>query len=185
MNAPRQNTANGLGTDFRQTASEAAARISDAAQQATQQAKQSASDVASTVTHQVKDILNQQVGTGADMVGHLAHSAQRAAEDLDDNAPQLAGLVRGLAGRIEGMADEMRDRSVDELVRAASDFTRRQPALVFGLAALAGFFVLRTVKSAPTGGSMMGQHQDGGYRGPSQGDASRFQGGGASGFHGA
>jgi hypothetical protein len=49
--------------------------------------------------------------------------------------------------RIESYADDMRDQSVDELFRSASNFTRRQPALVFGLAALAGFFALRTIKS--------------------------------------
>jgi hypothetical protein len=44
----------------------------------------------------------------------------------------------------------LRDQSVDQLIGKASDFTRRQPALVFGLAALAGFFAVRTVKSAPS-----------------------------------
>jgi hypothetical protein len=38
-------------------------------------------------------------------------------------------------------------------LRAASNVTRRQPALVFGLAALAGFFVFRTLKAAPSGAS--------------------------------
>jgi hypothetical protein len=34
--------------------------------------------------------------------------------------------------------------------QTAADFTRRQPALVFGLAALAGFFAIRTLKSSPS-----------------------------------
>ena len=34
-------------------------------------------------------------------------------------------------------------------MRTASDFTRRQPALVFGLASLAGFVLLRVLKSNP------------------------------------
>jgi hypothetical protein len=42
----------------------------------------------------------------------------------------------------------MRGKSVDELMRTASDFTRRQPALVFGLASLAGFVLLRVLKSS-------------------------------------
>ena len=79
--------------------------------------------------------------------GTIEDTAKRAAEDLDRNAPQLAGLVRGVADRIEGFADDMRGQSVDELMRTASDFTRRQPALVFGLAALGGFFAFRTLKA--------------------------------------
>jgi hypothetical protein len=63
------------------------------------------------------------------------------------------------------LADGLRDQSVDELVRAASDYTRRQPAVVFGLAALAGFFALRTFKSAtsnqaPTRHQFQGQTYD-------------------------
>jgi hypothetical protein len=36
---------------------------------------------------------------------------------------------------------------------AASNFTRRQPAVVFGLAAMAGFLLFRSVKSRPTTGT--------------------------------
>jgi len=55
--------------------------------------------------------------------------------------------VRGAAERVEEFSDDMRGKSVDELMRTASDFTRRQPALVFGLASLAGFVLLRVLKS--------------------------------------
>jgi hypothetical protein len=103
----------------------------------------------STITDQVKELLDSQLASGVEMVGHLGSSAKRAAADLDRNAPQLAGLVRGVGDRIESYADDMRDQSVDELFRSASNFTRRQPALVFGLAALAGFFAFRTIKSTP------------------------------------
>jgi len=128
--------------------------VSTAAKQAAAQAKQSAANATSKVTHQVKDVLNNQVGNGAELVGHFANSAKRAAEDLEPNAPQLAGVVRGVADRIESFADDMRDQSVDDLLRTASDFSRRQPALVFGLAALGGFFVFRTLKASSSGTSM-------------------------------
>jgi hypothetical protein len=51
---------------------------------------------------------------------------------------------------MNGYAEDLRDQSVDQLVRTASAFTRRQPAMVFGLAALAGFLALRTLKSTPS-----------------------------------
>jgi hypothetical protein len=54
-----------------------------------------------------------------------------------------------VADRLDNYATDLRDQSVDQLVRAASNYTRRQPAVVFGLAALAGFFALRTIKSTP------------------------------------
>jgi hypothetical protein len=64
--------------------------------------------------------------------------------------PMLGGVVRTVADRVEGYAREWQDQTVDQVFRAASDFTRRQPALVFGAAALAGFFMFRAMKSAPS-----------------------------------
>ena len=134
----------------KRTAQEAYASASTLAGEAAEKVKEAASDTAATLTGEVKQLLDRQVGGSADMVGFVARSAKRAAEDLEHDAPQMASLVRSLAGRMDGYADGLRDQSVDQLIRKASDFTRRQPALVFGLAALAGFFALRTVKSSPS-----------------------------------
>jgi hypothetical protein len=107
-----------------------------------------ASETAGTVSAQVTQLLDRQVGAGAHMVEQVARSAKRAAEELDQETPQLANLVRTFAGQIDGYAENLRDQSVNDLMRSASDFTRRQPALVFGAAALAGFFALRMIKSS-------------------------------------
>jgi hypothetical protein len=139
----------GMAKNIGQAASDAYSKAAGVAQQATDAAKQAAVDTTSSVTHQVRDLLDRQVGTGADMVGHFASSAKLAADDLDKNAPQLAGFVRLFAERVESYSDDLRDQTVDQLLRSGSDFTRRQPALVFGLAALAGFFAFRTLKSSP------------------------------------
>jgi ElaB/YqjD/DUF883 family membrane-anchored ribosome-binding protein len=120
------------------------------AQDAAQRAKEAASDTAAEMKGHVKQMLDGQVGAGADLVGHVAQSAKRAAEELEQNAPQIARLVHGVADRIEGYSDDLRDQDFDQLMQTASDFARRQPALVFGLAALAGFLVFRTVKATPS-----------------------------------
>jgi hypothetical protein len=72
-----------------------------------------------------------------------------AADSLDSNAPQLAGLARGAAERVEQFSRDIRGQTVEDLVRTSSEFTRRQPALVFGLASLAGFLAFRVLKSSP------------------------------------
>ena len=81
---------------------------------------------------------------------NVAHSARRAAAELQADAPQIAGLVRGVADRVEEYSRNLENQSVTDLYQAAADFTRRQPALVFGVAALTGFFALRTIKSSGT-----------------------------------
>ena len=148
-NDRQRSDAQNRGAQTRTPGSDTLSQVSNAAQSATSTARKAASEAASTITDQVKELLDSQLASGVEMVGHLGNSAKRAAADLDRNAPQLAGLVRGVGDRIESYADDMRDQSVDELFRSASNFTRRQPALVFGLAALAGFFAFRTIKSTP------------------------------------
>ena len=108
------------------------------------------SGTASTVTSQVQGALDQQVVRGARMMTNVAHSAKRAADELETDAPQIAGLVRGMADRVEEYSRNLEHQSVTDIYQAASDFTRRQPAVVFGVAALAGFFALRTLKSSQT-----------------------------------
>jgi hypothetical protein len=117
------------------------------------QAKQAASSLASEAGEKAKGLLNQQVSVGADLAGHFADAVKHAAGELDRNAPQLAGLMRGAAERVEDFSRDMRGQTVEELMRTASDFTRRQPALVFGLATLAGFALFRALKASPSRGS--------------------------------
>jgi ABC-type transporter Mla subunit MlaD len=134
---------------MRGKAREAASKMADVAQQAGGQAKQAVSSLASDASQKAKGLLNTQVTAGADLVGHLAQSARAAADSLDQNAPQLAHLVRGAAERAEDFSRDLHDRTFEDLVRTASDFTRQQPALVFGLASLAGFLAFRVFKSTP------------------------------------
>src|SRR5262245_42345806 len=124
------------GQDMRAKASEAAAKLADVAQQAGSQAKEVAGSLASDAQQKAKGLLNMQVTAGADLAGHVAESARCAATNLDHSAPQLAGLVRGAAERVDEFSQDLREQTVEDLVRSASDFTRRQPALVFGLASI-------------------------------------------------
>jgi hypothetical protein len=146
---------------IRETASETFSRASDMARDAGRQAKQAAAGAASSVTQNVKEMLDRQLGSGAGLAGHFASSVRLAADDLSRESPMAAGVVRSFADTIDGYAAEMQDKTVDQLARAASDFTRREPALVFGLAAIAGFLAYRTMKSTQPVGSPPIQPQQG------------------------
>jgi ElaB/YqjD/DUF883 family membrane-anchored ribosome-binding protein len=139
---------NNQSSNLRDAAGQAYSKASEMARDAGDKVKQAASDTASTVSENVKELLDRQVGIGADMAGQFASSIKLAADDLDREAPMLAGLVRGFANTVDGYAEGLQDQTVEQLTQRASDFTRRQPALVLGLAAVAGFFMFRTWKSA-------------------------------------
>jgi hypothetical protein len=144
-----QSTASGVAQDMRAKAGEAISKVTDAAQQAGSQAKDAAASLASDASQKAKGFLNMQVSSGSDLAGHVAQSVRCAADSLDPNAPQLASLARGAAERVEQFSRDIRGQTVEDMVRTASEFTRRQPALVFGLASLAGFLAFRVLKSSP------------------------------------
>lgn len=134
---------------LREAAGDALSQASDIAKEAGSKAKQAASDATFTVTEQVKEMLDRQIGSSANLAGHFASSVKRAADDISQESPLIGNFVRSFAEKVEDYAEDLQDHTVEHVARAASDFTRRQPALAFGLAALAGFLAFRTMKSAP------------------------------------
>jgi len=149
--SPKSTRRSESATDWTaRTAREAFSSASSLAGEAAEKVKGAAADTAATLTGEVKQVLDRKVEGGAEMLGLMSRSATRAAEELEGQSPEMANLVRAVARRVDGFAGDLREQSVDELIRTAADFTRRQPAVVFGLAALAGFFALRTLKSSPS-----------------------------------
>jgi ElaB/YqjD/DUF883 family membrane-anchored ribosome-binding protein len=143
--------------DLRAKSGDAISKINDAAQAVGQQAKATATSLASEANEKAKGALNGQIAAGAEWVGYVAEATKAAADSLDRNAPKLSGLVRETAQKVERFSRDVKDQSVEELYQSASDFTRRQPALVFGSAALFGFFLFRLLKTDPRSASAAGR----------------------------
>jgi hypothetical protein len=139
--------------DVRAKIGDAVSKISEAAQQAGGDAKDAAMSLASDANKKATGLLNQQFSTGADFAGNIVNAVKSAADSLDEKSPQLAGFVRGAADTVEEFSRDIRGQTVQQLLKTASDYTRKQPALVFGLASLAGFALFRVLKSnTPTEG---------------------------------
>jgi hypothetical protein len=154
----------GEGKDVRATIGDAVSKLSEAAQQAGGGAKDAALSLAADANKKAAGLLNQQFSTGADFAGNIAAAVKSAAESLDRNSPQLAGFVRSAAQSVEEFSADIRGQTVQQLVKTASDYTRKQPALVFGLASLAGFALFRVLKSnTPTAGVPAARGGTGGY----------------------
>jgi hypothetical protein len=131
-------------------AKDAYQKAADLSSEAAERGRVAAAEGARLAKSQMKGALDRQVGTAASVVGDVARSFHVAADDLERKAPLAGDLMHGLADRMSGYADDLQGQSADDLLRAASDFTRRQPAVVFGLAALAGFLMFRTIKHTPS-----------------------------------
>jgi hypothetical protein len=93
-------------------------------------------------------LLDNKMADGVDVISHVARTTRSAADELEDDIPQVAEAIRAVAESIEDYAEGLRDRSVEDLVGSAARFTRRQPGLVFGVAAFVGFLAFRALNTA-------------------------------------
>jgi ElaB/YqjD/DUF883 family membrane-anchored ribosome-binding protein len=65
---------------------------------------------------------------------------ERLGEDYGRYAHQAADAVAGFSGRV-------REKSVDDLIDDTREFVRRSPAVAIGIAAVAGFALMRVIKT--------------------------------------
>jgi len=65
---------------------------------------------------------------------------ERLGEDYGRYAHQAADALSGFSGRV-------REKSVDDLIDDTRDFVRKSPAVAIGIAAVAGFALMRVIKT--------------------------------------
>ena len=123
-----------------------------------------AKDVASQATDKLKQTVEGQRTAGADYVGSLADTIRRAASEFDDDLPIAGTYIRKAASQVEGVADKLRTGNFSDLVQGAQTFARRQPTAFLGLAVLAGFGVVRFLKSSADNAEFSSSQQAGGVR---------------------
>jgi ElaB/YqjD/DUF883 family membrane-anchored ribosome-binding protein len=128
-------------------------KVGDVAQQAGSQLKEQAGALATQAGDKAKNLLGTQIEAGADYLEHIGRSATAAAESLQAQAPQLAGLVRDMATSVADLSQTMRGQSPEALLETASTYVRENPALVFGAAAVCGFAVTRLLQGGAWNGS--------------------------------
>jgi uncharacterized protein YjbJ (UPF0337 family) len=107
-----------------------------------------AKDVASQATDKLKDAVNDQKASGAEYIGSLADTIRRAAREFDTDLPLAGTYIRKAASQVEGFSDQIRNGNLNDMVRSAQSFARRQPSAFLGLAVLAGFGAVRFLKSS-------------------------------------
>jgi gas vesicle protein len=150
------------GRDLTDKAKDMAETSTDAIKGQASDLIDAAKDVASQATDKLKDAVNDQKSSGAEYVGSLANTMRRAAREFDTDLPLAGTYIRKAASQIEGVSDHIRNGNLNDVVRNAQSFARRQPTAFLGLAVLAGFGAVRFLKSSsgddgsdsakPTGG---------------------------------
>jgi hypothetical protein len=152
------------GRDVKDKAIGLAAASSETIKNQASEFVDAAKDVASEATDKLKQTVDSQKSAGADYVGSLAGTIRRAAKEFDGDLPIAGSYIRKAASQVEGVADTIRTGNFKDLVRGAQSFARRQPTAFLGMAVLAGFGVVRFLKSSANETEVSATHQASGDR---------------------
>ena len=150
----RQAEARGVGkskeaiSKLKTSASETAAHLKTAAASVSTDAKGYAGSVASDAAGAFKEAVETNKTAGADAIANIAHSVKEAADGIENQSPQVAGMVRSAAEGVERISTDIRDRNVGELLDSVTKFAQRQPAAFFGVGILAGVILTRIMRSS-------------------------------------
>ncbi len=136
------------GRELKDKAVNMAGASSDALKDHASEFVGAAKDVASQASDKLKQTVDGQKIAGAEYVGNLADTMRRAAREFDNELPMAGSYIRKAASQIDGVSESIRTGSLNELVRGAQSFARRQPTAFLGMAVLAGFGVVRFLKSS-------------------------------------
>jgi ElaB/YqjD/DUF883 family membrane-anchored ribosome-binding protein len=112
-------------------------RIQDAATGLMDQAGKTAEAQASSAMTQAGETLQQ-----------LAKAVRDAGNGVRNERPEIASVANTAADQVDRAASYLRQHDAGDAVNAATDFARRQPALVVGGALLAGLALGRFLRSA-------------------------------------
>jgi hypothetical protein len=140
--------ARSLGREASSAASSLASDLQQTAKAATRAAQAQASAFASDVGHEITKAAEEQKARGAEAMQGFARAINSAASELEEQSPTVARYARDTAKQVDSLSSNIRGRSVTELMQAASDLARSQPALFFAGAMAAGFALSRFLKSS-------------------------------------
>lgn len=125
------------------------ADMAEGAAAATQQARDAAGKLAGEAAHGFADAVETHKTASAEAIASVARSARDAAAGFEKQSPQVARLVRSAADSVERVSVDLRDQSLNDMVKSVADFAQRQPKLFFGFGIAAGFLLSRLLRSSP------------------------------------
>jgi ElaB/YqjD/DUF883 family membrane-anchored ribosome-binding protein len=135
-------------SDLKQQAREAQSEIKEQGRQALDDAKQKGKEMMDDAQEQAAVMVHEQQQRLAGQIDGVANALQQTARQLDNDQAWLAEGAEYAARSLSSMAGAMRNKDFGSLIHDIESYTRRQPAVVLGGAAVAGFLLTRFLKSS-------------------------------------
>jgi hypothetical protein len=150
-----------VGRDVQKTALDLANSSTDALKQHASQLADAAKGIAADAGTRLQAKVAERQGAGADYVNTLADTMRRAAGEFDAEVPLAGTYIRKAADQVDNAAEAWRSGNLNDLVQGAQTFAKNQPTAFLGLAVLAGFGVVRFLKSSSSNAGSEEMHSGG------------------------
>src|SRR5579872_7052183 len=142
-----------LGQTAKDQMTQAGGQAAEALNDARERVSSNAQEIGDQVKDRVGDTIDRQKDAGADYAGRVADAMRRAAKEFETEVPMAATYMRVAADSVDDYAERFRTGELTDFLEGAREFARRQPTAFLGLTFLAGFGLVRLLKtssSAPT-----------------------------------
>lgn len=115
-------------------------------------AKETMNETAKDFTSQAGDAARTAAekgkGRAAETMDSIGGAIRESATNIDDSlGEQYGDYARGAADKVNEWADRLDNKDVDDIVDDAREFVRKRPAIAIGAAAVAGFALVRLLRS--------------------------------------
>jgi hypothetical protein len=145
-----KETAKTTASDAKRVSADLGSDLKQAAQSAQRAAKEQASEFAADLGHELGQTAEEQKIRGVEAMQGFVRAINSAAGELEGQSPKVAQYVRDAANNVETLSNNLRGKSVTELMHAASDLARSQPVVFLAGAVASGFALSRFLKSSAT-----------------------------------
>lgn len=113
-----------------------------------QNAKSQAASAIQPIANNARNMAEEQKERGATRIDGIARAVHSAAEEIAKEVPVAANYVHAAADRLERTSSLLRDNSVEDLMRMATDFAQERPLMFIGGAVASGFLLTRLLRSS-------------------------------------
>lgn len=124
---------------------------------ATDEVRDKAQQTASTLVDQAQQVATTQAKSqmtrAADTLETVASSIRQSTSSMREQQPQIATVADQAAARVDDASRYLREHDLNDVVRVAEDYARREPLMFLGAAFAIGFVAARFLRSAAPSGS--------------------------------
>lgn len=123
-------------------------RIGSQISEFAQSAKSQAASAIQPIANNARSMAEEQKERGASRIDDIARAVHSAAEEIAREVPAAGNYVHAAADRLERTSGFLRDNSVEDLLKMATDYAQERPFVFIGGAVASGFLLTRLLRSS-------------------------------------